>query len=138
MLERKMLSTIVFTAIIFTMAGNSSAQTQTSSPAAAKQMIKDEAYTSIARRLNAASESPVTAIVAEIDTVLEVTEVTMEKDGRATATMKERAESGDAGKSIRLKFAPPASGEQQWTWVEFEDKGRFYAVEKLFPYAKAE
>ncbi|MBO0801205.1 MAG: LemA family protein, partial [Blastocatellia bacterium] len=51
--------------------------------------------------------------------------------------VKERAENGDAGKSMRLKFAPPAGGEQ-WTWVEFEDKGRFYAVEKLFPYVKAE
>ncbi|MCI0665364.1 MAG: LemA family protein, partial [Acidobacteria bacterium] len=40
-------------------------------------------------------------------------------------------------KSTRLKFAPPASGDQ-WTWVEFEDNRRFYAVEKLFPYIKDE
>ncbi|MBO0723209.1 MAG: LemA family protein [Blastocatellia bacterium] len=131
MFKLKMLSTIVFTAIVFMSAGNPGAQAQT------KPMIKDEVYTSIARRLNAASESPVTAIVAEVDTVIEVTEVAMEKDGKATATVKERTENGDAGKSMRLKFAPPASGEQ-WTWVEFEDKGRFYAVEKLFPYVKDE
>lgn len=133
MFKLKMFSGIVFTAIVLTLSVNPMARAQKAS----KPMIKDEVYTSIARRLNAASESPVTAIVAEVDTVIEVTDVAMEKDGKATATVKERAENGDAGKSMHLKFAPPASGEQ-WTWVEFEDKGRFYAVEKLFPYVKEE
>jgi LemA protein len=139
MFERKMLSAIVFTAIVLVMAGNSSAQSQTSSPASGKQMIKDEVYTSIARRLNAASDSSITAVLAEVDTLIEVTDVAMEPDGKATATVKERVESdgSTANKSIRLKFTPPASGDQ-WTWVEFEDKGRFYAVEKLFPVVKSE
>jgi hypothetical protein len=139
MLERKMLSTLIFTTIVLLMAGQSGVQAQTSTPAARKEMVKDEVYTSIARRLNAEAESPVTAIVAEVDGVLEVTNVAMEADGKATATVKERAlpEGSTPSKPIRLKFAPPASGDQ-WTWVEFEDKGRFYAVEKLFPYVKDE
>lgn len=136
MLERKMLSTFFFTALAI-IVGNSCVLAQ--KPAAGKQMIKDEVYTSIARRLNAAVESPATAIVAEIDALLEVTEVAMEPDGKATATIKEKVETKDStpGKSLRLKFAPPASGEE-WTWVEFEDKGRFYTVDKLLPVAKSE
>jgi hypothetical protein len=139
MLERKLLSSFVFTAIVLLMAGQSGIQAQTSTPAARKEMVKDEVYTSIARRLNAVTESPVTAIVAEIDGILEVTDVATEADGKATATVKERtpSEGSAPSKSIRLKFTPPASGDQ-WTWVEFEDKGRFYAVEKLFPYVKDE
>jgi hypothetical protein len=136
MLERNMLSTFVFTAIVFLTAGQTGIHAQTAA-AERKEMSKDEVYTSIARRLNAVAESPVTAIVAEIDGILEVTNVATEADGRATATVKERASSDGNGKSLRLKFTPPASGDQ-WTWVEFEDKGRFYAVEKLFPYVKDE
>jgi LemA protein len=139
MLERKLLSSFVFTAIVILAAGQSGIQAQTSPPAAGKEMVKDEVYTSIARRLNAATESPVTAIVAELDGVIEVTNVAMEADGKATATVQERtpSEGSTPSKPIRLKFAPPASGDQ-WTWVEFEDKGRFYAAEKLFPYVKDE
>jgi hypothetical protein len=139
MFERKMLSAFVFTAIVLLMADQSSVRAQTSATAAGKEMDKDEVYTSIARRLNAAAESPVTAIVAEVDAIIEVTNVAMEADGKATATVQERtpSEGSTPSKSIRLKFAPPASGDQ-WTWVEFEDKGRFYAVEKLFPVAKNE
>jgi hypothetical protein len=148
MLDRKMLSTLVFTAVVLMIGGNSCILAQNSSPtagnhatgkAAGKQMIKDEVYTSIARRLIAVVESPATAIVAEVDTVVEVTNVAMESDGKATATVIEKAESNGStpSKSIRLKFAPPASGEE-WTWVEFEDKGRFYAVDKLLPVVKSE
>jgi LemA protein len=139
MLERKMLSPFIFTAIALLMAGQSGVQAQTAAPAARKEMAKDEVYTSIARRLNAVAESPVTAIVAEIDGIIEVTNVAMEADGKATATVQERTPSEGAtpSKPIRLKFAPPASGDQ-WTWVEFEDRGRFYAVEKLFPVVKNE
>src|SRR5262245_24018637 len=93
MLERKLLSSFVFTAMVLLMAGQSGVQAQTSTPAARKEMIKDEVYTSIARRLNAVAESPVTAIVAEIDGILEVTNVATEADGKATATVKERAPS---------------------------------------------
>jgi hypothetical protein len=137
MFERKMLSAFVFTAIVLLMADQSSVRAQTSATAAGKEMDKDEVYTSIARRLNAAAESPVTAIVAEVDAIIEVTNVAMEADGKATATVQERApsEGSTPSKAIRLKFVPPASGDQ-WTWVEFEDKGRFYAVEKLLPVAK--
>jgi hypothetical protein len=139
MFERKMLSPFIFTVIALLMAGQSGVRAQTSTPAAPKEMIKDEVYTSMARRLNAVAESPVTAVVAEIDGILEVTNVVMEADGKATATVQERtpSEGSTPSKPIRLKFAPPASGDQ-WTWVEFEDKGRFYAVEKLFPYVKNE
>jgi len=144
MLEGKMLSTLVFTSVVFMIGGASCVLAQNPSPsagnkAAGKQMIKDEVYTSIARRLIEVVESPATAIVAEVDTVIEVTTVTMEADGKATATVKEKTESNDSNpsKSIRLKFTPPATGTE-WTWVEFEDKGRFYAVEKLLPVAKSE
>jgi hypothetical protein len=107
--------------------------------AGVKQMSKDEVFFGIARRINSVSESPVSAIVAEVDGVIEVTAVTMEPDGKALATVKERAPSSAAytNKSIRLRFTPPPKGDQ-WTWAEFEDNRRFYAVEKLFPYAKDE
>jgi LemA protein len=139
MFERKMLSPFVFTAIVLLMASQSGVRAQTSTPAARKEMVKDEVYTSVARRLHAATESPVTAIVAEVDGILEVTNVAMEADGKAIAMVQERTppEGATPSKPIRLKFAPPASGDQ-WTWVEFEDRGRFYAVEKLFPYVKNE
>ncbi|MCI0339396.1 MAG: LemA family protein [Acidobacteria bacterium] len=134
MLVRKIISIFLFLFIAVL-----SVQAQSTAPAARKQMTNDEVYFSIARRTNAVSESPVSAIVAEVDGMLEVTNVAMETDGKAIATVKERAPSNAAhtNKSTRLKFAPPASGDQ-WTWVEFEDNRRFYAVEKLFPYIKDE
>jgi LemA protein len=108
-------------------------------PAAAKQMKKDEVYFSIARRLNALNESPVSAIVTELDGVIEIPSVTLRPDGKAEATVKERTPSSAAytNKSTRLLFAPPATGDQ-WTWEQFEENRRFYPVDKLFPYAKDE
>ncbi|HEY8461082.1 MAG TPA: LemA family protein [Blastocatellia bacterium] len=105
----------------------------------AKTMKKDELYLSIARRLNSVSETPSSAVANELDTVIEVTNLTMLPDGKAEATVKERSPSND-GKSIRLIFAPPAAGdaEEKWTWEQFENNRRFYPVEKLFPYAKDE
>src|SRR5215475_606954 len=107
-----------------------------------KQMKKDELYSSVARRLNALNESPTSAIANELDTVIEVTDLTMRPDGKAEATIKERAPSdaAQAGKSIRLVFAPPAAGdtEEKWTWEQFENNRRLYPVDKLFPYAKDE
>ena len=107
-----------------------------------KQMKKDELYSSVARRLNALNESPSSAIANELDTVIEVTDLTMRPDGKAEATIKERAPSdaAQAGKSIRLVFAPPAAGdaEEKWTWEQFENNRRLYPVDKLFPYAKDE
>jgi hypothetical protein len=107
-----------------------------------KQMKKDELYSSVARRLNALNESPSSAIASELDTVIEVTDLTMRPDGKAEVTIKERAPSdaAQAGKSIRLVFAPPAAGdtEEKWTWEQFENNRRLYPVDKLFPYAKDE
>src|SRR5262245_8945670 len=107
-----------------------------------KQMKKDEIYSSVARRLNALNESPSSAIANELDTVIEVTDLTMRPDGKAEATIKERASSdtAQAGKPIRLVFAPPAAGdkEEQWTWEQFENNRKLYPVDKLFPYAKDE
>jgi len=107
-----------------------------------KQMKKDELYLSVARRLNALNESPSSAIPNELDAVIEVISLTTLPDGKAEATVKERAPSdaAQAGKSIRLIFAPPAAGdkEEKWTWEQFENNRRLYPVDKLFPYAKDE
>lgn len=106
-----------------------------------KQMKKEEVYLSVERRLSALSEAPVGGIAAELETVIEVTNLTVRPDGKAEATVKERASSdADAGKSIRLVFAPPAAGDkdEKWTWETFEDNRKFYPVDKLFPYAKDE
>jgi len=107
-----------------------------------KEMKKDELYLSVARRLNALNESPSSAIADELDTVIEVTSLTMRPDGKAEVMIKERAPSdaAQAGKSIRLVFAPPAAGdkEEKWTWEQFENNRRLYPVDKLFPYAKDE
>ncbi|HEX5085227.1 MAG TPA: LemA family protein [Blastocatellia bacterium] len=107
--------------------------------AGGKEMKKDELYLSVARRLNALNESPSSAVANELDTVIEVTNLTMRPDGKAEATVRERTPS-DNGKSIRLVFAPPAAGdtEEKWTWEQFENNRRFYPVDKLFPYAKDE
>ncbi len=106
---------------------------------AAKQISRDEVFFSIARRVNAVSESPVSAVVAELDGVIEIAGIASEPDGKAMVTVKERAPSSAAytNKSIRLKFTPPAAGNQ-WTWSEFEDNRKFYLVEKLFPYTRDE
>jgi len=106
---------------------------------AAKEMPPDEVYFSIARRLNAISESPVSAIVSELDGVVEFVSVTMEPDGKALVTVRERTPASAAfpNKSTRMKFAPPTTGKE-WQWVEFEENRRFYPVERLFPYAKNE
>ncbi len=133
--KRNLLSSIL---LIFTCA--MIAQAQTAAPAAAaKPMKKDEVYFSLARKLNSINESPASAIVAELDGVIEVTDVVMGADGKATATVKERAPSSAAytNKSTRLIFAPPPTGDK-WTWEQFEENRKFYPVDKLFPYAKDE
>lgn len=106
---------------------------------AVKEMPQDEVYFSIARRLNAISESPVSAIVSELDGVVELVSVVMEPDGKALVTVRERMPASAAfpNKSTRMKFAPPTSGKE-WQWVEFEENRRFYPVERLFPYTKNE
>jgi LemA protein len=107
-----------------------------------KQMKNEEVYFGVAVRLNALNDSPVSAIVPELDGVIEVTNVTMRADGKAEATVKERTPSSAAytNKSTRLIFAPPAAGDrnQRWIWEQFEENRKFYPVDKLFPYAKDE
>jgi len=116
------------------------AQAQTAAPAAAaKPMKKDEVYFSLARKLNSINESPASAIVAELDGVIEVTNIVMGADGKATVTVKEHTPSSAAytNKSTRLIFTPPPAGDK-WTWEQFEENRKFYPVDKLFPYAKEE
>lgn len=104
-----------------------------------KQITKDEVYFAISRKINSVTESQVSALVAELDGVIEITGIAAEADGISMVTVRERAPSnaGSTNKSIRLKFAPPAAGAD-WMWVEFENNRRFYEVDKLFPYAKGE
>ncbi len=132
----KSLSFFAPTFLTVLMASHLSLQAQT---AAAKQISKDEVYFSIARQINSVSENPVSAIVAEVDGVIEVEGIKAEADGKSLVTVKERTPSSSAytNKSTRLKFSPPASGSQ-WTWVEFEENRKFYPVEKIFPYVKDE
>ena len=134
MLKRNLLS-IVLVALVT--AGTVCAQTAAS--AAGKQMKKDEVYFSISRKLNSVNDSPASALVSELDGVIEVTDIVLSGDGKATVTVKERAPSNasSTNKSIRLIFAPPATGDK-WTWEQFEENRRFYPVDKLFPYAKDE
>jgi hypothetical protein len=108
-----------------------------------KQMKKEEIYFSIERRLNALNPSlGAGGVAGELDTMIEVISLTMRPDGKAEVTVKERplSDAAQAGKSIRLVFAPPAAGDkdEKWTWETFEDNRKFYPVDKLFPYAKDE
>ena len=142
-MRKRNLSSIFFFAVAAALSlwiGQISALAQAGS--GGKQMKKDELYSSVARRLNALNESPSSAIANELDAVIEVTDLTMRPDGKAEATIKERAPSdaAQAGKSIRLIFAPPAAGDKDeiWTWEQFENNRRLYPVDKLFPYAKDE
>jgi hypothetical protein len=142
-MRKRNLSSIFFFAIAAAFSiwiGQISALAQAGS--GGKEMKKDELYLSVARRLNALNESPSSAIADELDTVIEVAELTMRPDGKAEVTVRERAPSdaAQAGKSIRLVFAPPAAGdkEEKWTWEQFENNRRLYPVDKLFPYAKDE
>src|SRR5215813_8605222 len=142
MRKRNLLSIFFFAIVVASsiQIGRISALAQTDS--GGKQMKKDELYFSIGRRLNALNESPVSAIVNELDAVIEITGLKMLPDGKAEVTVKERAPSSAAytNKSIRLIFAPPAAGDtkEQWKWEQFEDNRKFYPVDKLFPYAQTE
>ncbi|MDQ3012435.1 MAG: LemA family protein [Acidobacteriota bacterium] len=106
-------------------------------PINAKPIKRDEVYFSIARLINSLNESQVSAVVAELDGVFEVTNITVRTDGKSEVTVKERAPSNASStqKSIRLLFTPPATGEK-YTWTQFEDSRTFYAVDRIFAYAK--
>ncbi len=143
-MRRQNLLSIVFLtmATMLVVQINAQAQASAQASAAAKPMKKDEVSFSIARRLNALNESPVTAIVTELDGVIEITSVTMRPDGKAEVVVKEQAPSSAAftNKSTRLLFLPPAAGDkdEKWTWDQFEENRRFYPVDRLFPYAQNE
>ena len=81
--KRKMCSFFVFMFTAALMAGQSGVIAQTT---ANKQISKDEVFFSIARRINSVSESPVSAIVAELDGVIEVTAIASEPDGKSLVT----------------------------------------------------
>ncbi len=142
-MRKRNLPSIFFFAVVVALSiwiGRIGALAQTGS--GGKQMKKDEVFLSVERRLNALSEPPVGGIAGELDTVIEVTNLTMRPDGKAEVTVRERplSDAAPAGKSIRLVFAPPAAGDkdEKWTWESFEDNRKFYPVDKLFPYAKEE
>jgi LemA protein len=99
--------------------------------------IKDEVYFSIARKLQERSDSPVSAIVAALGDVIEVTSVTPGADGKVTAVVKEITPSTAraTNRSIKVVFARDAT-KDKWVWEQFEDNRRLYEVDKLFPYAK--
>lgn len=139
MRRREMFSILVLVMIIGLAVVQAKAQPKQAPPANAKEMKRDEVYFSLARKINSINESQVSAVVAELDGVIEVTDITLLADGKAEVTVKERAPSNAANtqKSIKLHFAPPVTGEQ-WTWMEFENNRRFYPVERLFPYVKNE
>lgn len=148
MLKRTVFSilglTTFATAALWVTCGQAAAQTappagKPQQTAPLKQMKRDEVYFSMARRINEANESQVSAVVAELDGVIEVTNITIRDDGKAEVTVKERAPSNASAtnKSIKLLFAPPATGDK-WTWEQFEDSRRYYSTDKIFPYAKAE
>ncbi|MGE0883764.1 MAG: LemA family protein [Blastocatellales bacterium] len=139
MRRRDIFSILVLVMVIGLAGVQAFAQAQNAAPANAKQMKRDEVYFSLARKINSINESQVSAVVAELDGVIEVTDITLLADGKAEVTVKERAPSNAANtqKSIKLHFTPPPTGEQ-WTWVEFENNRRFYPVERLFPYVQNE
>lgn len=115
---------------------------QTPAPAAvsnAKPPSKDEVYFAIARRINAQNNTAVSGVVGALGGLIEVKDIVMGADGKATVTVQERATSNAAytQKSTRLMLAPPVAGDKdnKWTWEQFEEARRFYTVDKIFPYA---
>ena len=105
--------------------------------AQAKGPTKDEVFFSLARRVNAESQSPVTDVVNALGALIDVGEITVGPDGKATVIIKELAQSNNrsTNKSIRTVFAPAAEAGK-WTWEQFEDNRKLYPVERLFPYTK--
>lgn len=108
-------------------------------PAALQQsapLTRDETFSTLAARITAQTESPVSGVIAALAEVIEVGPATIGADGKATVVVKELAASNAraTNKSIRLIFAP-AADKGKWNWVEFEENRRLYPVERLFPYA---
>jgi hypothetical protein len=88
--------------------------------AQAKGPTKDEVFFSLARRVNAESQSPVTDVVNALGALIDVGEITVGPDGKATVIIKELAQSNNrsTNKSIRAVFAPAAEAGK-WTWEQF-------------------
>ena len=102
------------------------------------KLKRDDVYFYIAKYLITQSDAPTTSIVGALDEVIEIGEITIsDKDGKATAIVKERtpSNSNSINKSIRLVFAPAGT---QWKWEAFENDRRLYTVDKLLPYVKDE
>lgn len=113
---------------------------QTAPVVPAKQIKRDEVFFAIERVVSSKNnDAGVSGITAELDGAIEITSITYRTDGKAEVTVKERTPSSAAftNKSTQLVFTPPATGEK-WTWVEFKDGARFYAADRLFPFAQTE
>lgn len=119
------------------------AQTPAPSPVSnAKPPSKDEVYFAIARRINAQNNTAVSGVVGALGGLIEVKEIAMGADGKATVTVQERTASNAAytQKSMRIMLAPPVAGDKdnKWTWEQFEEARRFYVVDKIFPYTASD
>lgn len=105
-----------------------------------KQIKRDEVFFAIERVVSSKNnDAGVSGITAELDGVIEITGITYRPDGKAEVTVKERTPSSAAftNKSTQLVFTPPPTGDK-WTWIEFKDGARFYAADRLFPFAQTE
>jgi LemA protein len=100
-------------------------------------LTKDETYFALARRNLEQNESPVTNVVGVLDEIIEVGEISVGADGKTTAVVKEKAPSSAAFQQKAIKVTFIVAGDK-WRWDSFEDRGKFYPVEKLFPVAKGE
>jgi LemA protein len=147
MKQRRML-TLFVTLFLLGVAVSAYAQARTSpqtatpqTPAPAvkqKPPSKDEVYFSIARRINTQNNTAASGVVAALDGVIEIKEITVGADGKATVMVQERAPSNATytQKSSRLIFTP--AGEDKWNWEQFEDARRLYAVDRLFSYTQSD
>ncbi len=114
---------------------------QSASPVTPEKQIKrDEVFFAVERVVSSKNnDAGVSGITAELDGVIEITGITYRPDGKAEVTVKERTPSSAAftNKSTQLVFTPPPTGDK-WTWIEFKDGARFYAADRLFPFAQTE
>ncbi|MFN0125015.1 MAG: LemA family protein [Blastocatellia bacterium] len=103
-----------------------------------KPLDRDETWFALARRNVEVNESPMSNVVGVLDEIVEVGEITPpDATGKVTVTLREKAPASASHqqKSIRVTFVPAG---KQWRWDAFEDRAKFYPVDRLFPYAKGE
>lgn len=139
MRDRTIRTVLFLLASLILPAGDLQVNAQAPAGTGLKTIARDEVFFSVARRIRQVSESPVSAIVSELDGLVEITAISAESDGRSLVTLRERTPASAASpvKSTRMRFAPPPTGKD-WTWVEFEENRKFYPIDKLFPYVKDE